>query len=677
MRAAPAPARAQAQPWTARAAGWLRATRFGLFLIAVLVGVGSGLGAVVFRYLIYLFTWFFTGHTEFGQAGYTGSAQLPWLGLAFFVVVPVIGGIIYGPLIYRYAREARGHGVPEVMLAVAENGGRIRPQVSVVKAVASALCIGTGGSVGREGPIVQIGSALASGFGQWMRMPENRMRILVACGAAGGISATFNAPITGVFFGVEIVLREFSIDAMFTVMLSAMLADATAIPFLGHQAFLRGLPPGIALHHPRNYLLVAVLAVVAGLIGLLFKNVVYRMEDLWDVAWRNRPEWARPAIGGVALGLVLLALPQMYGVGYPVMYKAVAGDYVLWFLLVLAAGKMLACSLTLGIGGSGGVFAPSLFVGVTSGMAFGEIAGHLFGPGAGQPALYAVVAMGAVFASAARAPLTSVASVVEMSGDYALTLPVMLAVAIATATSRALSYGTIYTTKLIRRGYDVDRAAPWRAFGDMKAADAMRPFPTPLAVRGGRDGHVAGGKDGAATPVPLPGTVTYRSDPQAVYSGESLAQTLRQLAAYGRDGLPVLSGDGSQAAGWITNDSVLHAIAREIGAAPPQAGPPADRAGGAALPDQGAKPPTPLPGYQVLELTIGPGSPGVGKAIGGIAWPSGYLPVSVLRGRRLHEPHSDLVLAPGDRISLLTVAAQGNGAGPAGTVKPTAAPGGA
>ena len=151
------------------------------------------------------------------------------------MVIPVVGGLIYGPLIYRYAREARGHGVPEVMIAVAENGGRIRPQVSVVKAVASALCIGTGGSVGREGPIVQIGSALASSLGQWVRMPENRMRILVACGAGGGIAATFNAPITGVFFGVEIILREFSIEAMFTVMLSAMIADAVAIPFLGSR----------------------------------------------------------------------------------------------------------------------------------------------------------------------------------------------------------------------------------------------------------------------------------------------------------------------------------------------------------------------------------------------------------------------------------------------------------
>ena len=480
-------------PWAARTGGWLRASRAGLFLIAVLVGVGSGLGAVAFRYLIYFFTWLATGHVQFGQDGYVGSSHLPWLGLGFFVVIPVIGGIIYGPLIYRYAREARGHGVPEVMIAVAENGGRIRPQVSVVKAVASALCIGAGGSVGREGPIVQIGSALASGLGQWVKMPENRMRILVACGAGGGIAATFNAPITGVFFGVEIILRELSVDALFTVMLSAMIADAVAIPFLGSRPFLSGFPSGIALHHPRNYLLVAVLAVVAALIGLLFKTVVYKMEDLWDIAWKNRPEWARPAIGGIALGLVLLALPQMYGVGYPVMDKAIAGNYALWFLIVLAAGKIIACSTTLGIGGSGGVFAPSLFIGVTSGMAFGEIADHLLGPGAGQPALYAVVAMGAVFTSAARAPLTSLASVVEMTGDFTLTLPVMLAVAIATATSRALSYGTIYTTKLLRRGQDIDRAAPWRAFGDLKATDVMHPFPRPLAVTAGPDRRRPGG----------------------------------------------------------------------------------------------------------------------------------------------------------------------------------------
>jgi chloride channel protein, CIC family len=652
-----APPRQGTPPWAVRAAGWVRGSRAGLLVIAALVGVGSGLGAVVFRYLVYLFTWLATGHVAFGQDGYAESSHLPWLGLAFFVVTPVIGGLIYGPLIFQYAREARGHGVPEVMIAVAQNGGRIRPQVSAVKAVASALCIGTGGSVGREGPIVQIGSAMASAFGQWAKMPENRMRILVACGASGGIAATFNAPVTGVFFGVEIILRELSIDALFTVMASAVLADAVAIPFLGDRRFLAGFPPGIALRHPQDYLLVTVLAVAAALIGVVFKNAVYKTEDLCDRLWGDRPEWARPAVGGIALGLVLLAVPQLYGVGYPVMYKAVAGGYVLWFLLVLAAGKIIACSLTLGIGGSGGVFAPSLFIGATSGMAFGEIASHLLGPAAGPPPLYAVVAMGAVFASAARAPLTSVASVVEMTGDYTLTLPVMLAVAIATAASRALSYGTIYTTKLLRRGYDIDRATPWRALGDLTAADAMRPFSAPLTVPGGpQDDTRRPGSDGRMTargPVPLPGPVTSRSDPQAVLADQSLAAALRQLAAYGRDGLPVLSSDGRQAQGWITNDNALQAIAREAGTLPAQAQ--ATPVSGPAARASPPQPPTPLPGYQVLEITIGPDSPVAGKTLATITWPRGWVPVSILRHRSLHDSDPGFTLAPGDRISLLAL----------------------
>jgi CIC family chloride channel protein len=635
---------------------WLRAGRSGLLVMALVVGVGAGLGAVVFRYLISGFTWLATGHLAFGQQGRVASAHLPWLGLAFFVVIPVIGGLVYGPLIYRFAREARGHGVPEVMIAVAEHGGRIRPQVSVVKALASALCIGTGGSVGREGPIVQIGSALASAVGQRIRMPEDRLRILVACGAAGGISATFNAPVTGVFFGVEIILRELSVDALFAVMLAAMLADVTAEPFLGSAPFLSGFPRGIVLHHPGNYLLIALLAVVAGLIGLAFKNVLYKTEDLCDRVWGRRPEWARPAAGGVLLGLLLLAIPQLYGVGYPVMYKAVAGSYLLWFLLLLAAGKMVATSLTIGIGGSGGVFAPSLFIGATSGMAFGEIARHLIGPAAGDPALYAAVAMGAVFTAAARAPLTSLASVVEMTGDFALTLPVMLAVAIATATSRAVSYGTIYTTKLLRRGTDIDRPTPWRALQDLRVADAMHPFAAPLAATADGHGQASGNgrRSGPGEPA-LPGPVTYRREPQAVFAGESLAGALRQLVIYGRDGLPVLSADGQQVAGWVTNNRVLQAVARQLHAAHSQAAQGQLAAGGAMPDPQSAlrEPLTPLRGYQIVEITIPDGAAAAGQTLGALSWPAGWKPVSVLHNRTMRDPDPQTTLSAGDRVILL------------------------
>ena len=654
------PRRHRAATW----AGWLRAGRGGLFLLALLVGAGSGLGAVVFRYLIYFVTWAATGHSQFGQQGHAGSAHLPWLGLGFFVVIPVVGGLLYGPLIYRFAREARGHGVPEVMIAVADSGGRIRPQVSAVKAVASAVCIGVGGSVGREGPIVQIGSALASGLGQWVKMPEDRLRILVACGAAGGIAATFNAPITGVFFGVEIILQEFSVDALFTVMLAAMIADITAIPFLGGKPFLSGFPSGIELHHAQDYLLVAALAVVAALIGLAFKAVLYKTEDLCDRIWQGRPEWARPAAGGIALGLLLLAIPQMYGVGYPVMDKATAGQYALWFLILLAFAKIAACSLTIGIGGSGGVFAPSLFIGVTSGMAYGDIVHHLFGAGAGQPALYAVVAMGAVFASAARAPLTSLASVVEMTGDFALTLPVMLAVAIAAMTSRALSYGTIYTTKLLRRGTDIDRTTPWRALADLKIADAMRPFRQPLPVPppappGSAQADGGGASSAADGAAPLPGPVIYQADPQALFATESVAQALRQLEVYGHDGLPVLSADGRQIPGWVTAPDVLQAIGRQLTTVqaptePAQVSPSWDDA------SPGTRPPTPLRGYQLTEITVTAGSPAAGRKLADVTWPPASTPVTVLRGHRLRPPQPELTLAPGDRVSLLTAAPDGS-----------------
>jgi chloride channel protein, CIC family len=650
-----------AASWVDRAASglaaWLRTGRGGMFVLAVVTGVGAGLGAVVFRYLIYFFTWLFTGHSEFGQQGYVGSLHLPWLGLGFFVLVPVAGGLLYGPMIYRWAREARGHGVPEVMIAVAENGGRIRPQVSVVKAVASALCIGVGGSVGREGPIVQIGSALASTLGQVVRMPENRMRILVACGAGGGIAATFNAPITGVFFGVEIILREFALDALFMVMLSSMLADVIGRVFLGSEPFLSGFPAGISLHHTSTYLLVAVLAVIAGLIGVGFGKVVYLVEDLWDAAWKNRPEWARPAVGGIALGLLLLVIPQMYGVGYPVMYKAVAGGYVLWFLLVLAVAKIAATSLTLGIGGSGGIFAPSLFIGVMSGYAYGDVVHHIFGADAGQPALYAVVAMAAVFASAAGAPLTSLASAVEMTGDFVLTLPVMLAVAIATLVSRAVSYGTIYTTKLLRRGEDIDRAVPWRALQDMKVADVMRVFRPPLPEPP-RPEAMAVSNGQAPDWAALAGPVVYQHDPQALFDAESLTQALRQLEVYGRDGLPVLSADGRHVQGWVTGASVLQAIARQLGTHQTEATK-AQLAADYEHTDEASlmqRPPTPLVNYRVIELRVGDGSPASGTRLGAINWPPGTLPVSVLRNRTYKDADAGLSIRSGDRISLLVPA---------------------
>ena len=641
-------------------AAWLRGSQLGLVVMALVVGVGAGFGAVGFRWLIFAFTWLATGSEQFGQQGRVASPHLPWLGIWFFLLIPIVGGLLYGPLIQRFAREARGHGVPEVMLAVAENGGKIRPPVTGVKALASAICIGTGGSVGREGPIVQIGSAFASTLGQIVRMSESRLRIIVACGAAGGIAATFNAPLTGVFFGFEIILRDFSIEALFATILSAVAADLVSRSFFGAAPFFSGLPHDLSVHHVYTYLLVAVLGLAAGLIGWGFKTVLYKFEDTLDALWHGRPEWARPAVGGLALGAVLLLLPQMYGVGYPVMDKAVTGQYVLWFLIVLLLGKVLATSLTLSIGGSGGVFAPSLFMGAMAGMAFGDIVQHLFGHIVNSPSLFAIVAMGAVFGAAAQAPLTAIASAVEMTGNFTLTLPVMLAVGIAAAVSKRLSYGSIYTTKLLRRGIDIERPRPTNVLQLLTVADVMYPIAQgngqlSLEATGDRLGPVG------ATLDALVGPGDDLGSPQTLFSNESLEQALRQLVLYGRVGLPVLASDGGRVEGWITRRAVLRALA-DAARATTQTAEEGVLATEISDSDAAAhlhRPPMPLAGYEVYEVTVRSGAPAQGRRIADIAWPSGALIVGVSERGDLVAPRANLQLRTGDRVVVLVPVEQG------------------
>lgn len=441
-------------------------TRFGsaaarLALPALVVGAGAGAAAVVFRWLIEHATLLFTGHADYAAvSGHPANPWVPWLGAGFVVLAPVVGGLLYGPLIQRFAREARGHGVPEVMFAVSRKGGRIRGSVAVVKALASAICIGAGGSVGREGPIIQIGSALGSTIGRWMRMPEVRLKTLVACGAAGGISATFNAPVAGVFFALELLLRDFTPTSFGAVAIASVTAALIGRAVFGDTAFLH--LPAISGVTPSEYLLFALLGLLAGAIGIGFTRVLYLVEDLCDVLWKatRGPEWLRPVAGGVLLGALLLALPQMYGVGYPVLERGVGGQYAIGFLAVLVVGKVLATSLTLGIGGSGGVFAPSLFVGAMTGAAFGEVLGALVPGMHGQIGAFAVVGMAAVFAGSTRAPITAGIMLFELTGDESLILPVVVAVVIATAVSRVLSRDTIYTLKLSRRGVDLTESAP-------------------------------------------------------------------------------------------------------------------------------------------------------------------------------------------------------------------------
>jgi chloride channel protein, CIC family len=430
----------------------LRSSRMGLLVLALAIGAGAGGAAIGFRWLIKVFTLALSGHPDYAGLGHVANPHVPGLGRWFVIFTPVIAGLLYGPLVHFFAREARGHGVPEVMYAVSRRGGRIAPQVAAVKALASALCIGGGGSVGREGPIVQIGAALGSTFGRILKVTEPRVKILVACGAAGGIAATFNAPLAGVFFAMELILGDFTAQAFGMVVLASVTASVIGRAVLGNKPFLA--LPTFTVDNLTQYALFAVLGLLAGVVGVMFTRILYFIEDVCDRVWHG-PEWLRPAIGGFVLGGLLLVLPEMYGVGYPVLGKSIAGTYTIAFLLLLLFGKMVATSLTIGIGGSGGVFAPSLFIGAMLGSAYGEVL-HVIAPNiAGSPGVYGLIGMGAVFAGAAKAPITAVVILFELTGEYTIILPLMVAIVLASAISHVLARDSIYTFKLRRRGVDI------------------------------------------------------------------------------------------------------------------------------------------------------------------------------------------------------------------------------
>ncbi|MFG2718511.1 chloride channel protein [Streptomyces sp. NPDC048416] len=571
-------------------AGWrlgLREAQWGLAALALVIGVGAGLGSIAFRWLIKVFTGLFTGHADYAGAGHAANLHVAWLGPYFVLLAPVIGGLLYGPLVDRFAKEARGHGVPEVMLAVAQRGGRINPNVSVVKALASALTIGSGGSVGREGPIVQIGSALGSTLGRIVKVTEGRMKLLVACGAAGGIAATFNAPLAGVFFAMELILRDFAIESFGAVVLSSVAASVIGRAAFGDVAFLN--LPAFHVEHVAQYGLFALLGIVAGAVGIGFTRILYWIEDACDWAWRG-PEWLRPAAGGLLLGLLLLVLPQMYGVGYPVLENAAEGKYAAAFLLLLLAGKILATSLTIGIGGSGGVFAPSLFMGAMLGAAYGVGMQSLLPGTAGAVGAYALVGMGAVFAGASRAPITAVVILFELTGEYSIILPLMLAIVTATATSRLLSRDTVYTLKLRRRGIDLDGPASGAPLGGQQVDEVMEQPPGTLAVEAeltaaatelslsvhgvlpvvDKNGQYVGVITARAVAEALadePGSAGSGAivedlveQPASLTPDQPLAAALHALISHSGTGLPVLDAERARLVGWLTHQSALRAL---------------------------------------------------------------------------------------------------------------------
>jgi CIC family chloride channel protein len=604
------------------------------------------------------------------------------LGKAYIAFVPAIGGLLVGLLVYYFAREAKGHGVPEVMEAVALKGGRIRPIVAIVKSLASSITIGSGGSVGREGPIVQIGSALGSTIGQAFHFSDARVRNLVACGAAAGIAATFNAPIAGVIFALEVILGELSVQHFSTVVISAVSASVVGQAVFGDvPAFI--LPIKYQINSVWEFGLYPILGILAALIGVLFVRLLYWSEDLFE-KWRTVPEWFQPAVGGALLGAMALVYPmitginweeqpQIFNVGYEVINDALSNRFVIGTVVGLLILKLIATSLTLGSGGSGGIFAPSLFMGAMLGAAFGIVVNTLLPEITAAPGAYSLVGMAAVFAAAAHAPITAILILFELTGDYRIILPLMLTVVIATLLARRMLKGeSIYTLKLSRRGIrlqsgqdidvmegilvrevmtvDVDSVTTDMTLQELaETVNRTRHHGFPVLYEQGSLWGIVTVTDlesALSHNMPLKTTVaeigTSRDHLLIAYPNETMGAALARMGTRGLGRIPVVHCDNPQVLlGLIRREDIIRAYRLAL----------TRRAEiQHRLKRMGLRN---LDGTEFIEFTLKKGDAAVGKMLAELApcLPNECVLVSIRQNERLVIPHGDTVFNVGNHIT--------------------------
>lgn len=452
-----------------------------LVFLALVVGVVTGFGAVGFRDLIGLVhNIAFTGRPSFDYDANVFTAAAPWG--PWVILVPVIGGVIVTFLVVNFAPEAKGHGVPEVMDAIYYKGGVIRPVVAVVKSLASAVAIGTGSSVGREGPIIQIGSALGSTLGQIIRMPAGQRIALVAAGAGAGIAATFNTPIGGVMFAIELMLPEVGVTSFLPVAIATGAATFIGRWFIGDQPAFQVPPLAPMALGADGIVVLALYALLGGITGAAaagFIHGLHLFEDLFD---RMPSRFLRHILGMLLLGVLMYVLFLVFGeyyvdgVGYGTIDAILTGKMTLaWLLGLLFVLKLLATSLSLGSGSSGGVFSPSLFMGAALGGGFAALLDQLGFPiGLSVPA-FAMVGMGAMVGGGTGAVMTAVVMIFEMTLSYDIIMPMIVAVAMSVGARRVLSAETIYTLKLVRRGQAIPKARHANMFLVRRAAEVMDP----------------------------------------------------------------------------------------------------------------------------------------------------------------------------------------------------------
>ncbi|MEZ4870089.1 MAG: chloride channel protein [Caldilineaceae bacterium] len=633
---------------------------FIIFASSLLVGLGTGVGAFAFIWLLARI-----GDLTLYMENLLG--QTPGR-----LLIMALAGLVVGVMVSRWASEAKGHGVPEVMEAIAIRGGRIRPRVAAVKVLASSLTIGSGGSAGREGPIVQVGSALGSTLGQWLRFSEARVRTLVACGAAAGIAATFNAPIAGTIFALEVILGSFTARYFGAVVISAVSASVISRSLLGDQPAFH--VPGYPLQHLSELPIYVLLGVLSALVAVLYIRVLYFGEHLFErLAW---PQPVKTTIGMVATGLIALLLParEVLGPGLHLIGEAIAENFhlSLGLMAALLLLKLLATTFTLGSGNSGGVFAPGLFMGAVLGGMVGTVA-HTFWPTvAVNPGAYAIVGMAAVFSAAARAPITGILIVFEMSNDYKLILPLMLATVLATVLAELMFSESIYTLKLklkgitLQSGRDIDVLQSLTVaevmvekmdvvrtdttlvgLSDLFAETHSHGFPV-LDPAGKLWGIVTVSDldravlDELPRSTPVADFATPRSRLLTATPNESVSEALARMGTRGVGRLPVVaSGAPNQLIGWVRRDDIIRAYNMAI----TRRAELQHRAKRMQLRN--------LDGTEFVEIELKQGDRAVTKTIQeiGPTLPKECILVSIRRQGKMLIPHGDTIFQVGDRIT--------------------------
>ena len=631
-----------------------------LVTLAVGVGTSTGLGAVLFiKLLAQINSWSLALQTTLGST----------VGL---LVGMAIAGLIVGFMVERWAVEAKGHGVPEVMEAVAVRGGRIRPRVAAIKVLASSITIGAGGSAGREGPIVQVGSTIGSSVAQWLRLPGEHVQTLVACGAAAGIAATFNAPIAGSIFALEVILGRFTIRHFGLVVLGSVSGSVVSRIFLSDQPAFT--VPAYPLNNLAELAVYFVLAVLSAMLAVVIIRLLYAAEGIFD-EWRISLA-LKAALGMVTTGLLALLLPgrEILGPGLHLIGETISNEFdlPLGLMVALLGLKLLATIATLGTGNSGGVFAPSLFMGATLGGIVGTI-GQMLWPGVViHPGAYAIVGMAATFSGAARAPITAVLIVFEMSGDYKLILPLMMATVVSTLIAEKLFEESIYTLKLKLKGIQLQNGRDEDILGGLLVREVMNEqFETvPDTITLSELSHRFSDSHHHGFPIldkmeRLVGIVTLSDMEEAIadnwlpetavtavctprrnliiaYPDQTIGEALRQMGGIGLGRIPVVSREEpDKLVGIIRRGDIVNAY--NVGLTR------------RAIVQQRIqqKQVQNLDGTEFIDLTIHPGDIACGQTIQSLArcLPHDCVLVSVRRNGRLLIPHGDTQLQGGDQIT--------------------------